>query len=193
MMERLAAWFPVMLLAAVAAVTVWLDRQVQPPEPVANAKARHDPDYIVDNFTVTRIGPDGVVRYKLTARKMQHYPDDDTTDLEAPKLVNFRGANVTVTATAKTATLSSNGDDAYLKDDVRLVRAAYANRSELTVRTTWLHVIPDTGIAKTDRPVRIEDATTLITSNGLEFNNDTHILKFLSNVRGRYEIPKHAR
>lgn len=193
MMQRLAAWFPVMLLAAVAAVTVWLDRQVQPPEPVADAKARHDPDYIVDNFTVTRIGPDGVVRYKLVARKMQHYPDDDTTDLDAPKLVNYRGANVTVTATAKTATLSSNGDDAYLKEDVRLVRAAYANRSELTVRTTWLHVIPDTGIAKTDRPVRIEDATTVITSNGLEFNNDTHILKFLSNVRGRYEKPTQAR
>jgi lipopolysaccharide export system protein LptC len=190
MMQRVTAWFPVLLLAAVAAVTLWLDRQVQPPESAANSKTRHDPDYIVKNFTVTRIGPDGVVRYKLDARRMLHYPDDDTTFLEAPKLVNFRGSNVTVTATSKTATLSSNGDNAYLNDDVRLVRSAYANRSELTVQTTWLHVIPDDGIAKTDRPVRIQDATTLITSNGLEFNNDTHIMKFLSNVRGRYEKAK---
>ena len=190
MMQRLTTWFPVLLLAAVAAVTVWLDRQVQPPEPAGNGKARHDPDYVVNNFTVTRIGPDGVVRYKLTARSMQHYPDDDTTDLDAPKLVNFRGSNVTVTATAKTATLSSNGERAVLKDDVRLIRSAYGNRSELTVQTTLLHIIPDSGIAATDRPVRIQDATTLITSNGLEFNNDTHIIKFLSNVRGRYEKPK---
>ena len=190
MMQRLTSWFPVLLLAAVAAMTVWLDRQVQPPEPVGNAKARHDPDYIVNNFTVTRIGPDGVVRYKLTARRMQHYPDDDTTDLEAPKLVNFRGDNVTVTATSKTATLSSNGDTADLKDDVRLVRSAYGKRSEMTMQTTSLHIIPDSGIAKTKDPVRIQDATTLITSNGLEFNNETHIIKFLSNVRGRYEKPK---
>lgn len=189
-MQRLAAWFPVLLLAAVAAVTVWLDRQVQPPEPAGNSKARHDPDYIVNNFTVTRIGPDGIVRYKLTARRMEHYPDNDTTFLDAPKLVNFRNASVTVTATAKTATLSSNGENAYLEEDVRLVRSAYGNRSALTVQTTWLHVIPDYGIAKTDRPVRIQDATTVITSNGLEFNNDTQIIKFLSMVRGRYEKPK---
>jgi len=187
MIERLTAWFPIVLLAAVAAVTVWLDRQIQPPEAASNGRARHDPDYIVDNFTITRIGPDGAVRYKLNARRMLHYPDDDTTSLEAPKLVNFRGADVTVTATAKTATLSSNGENAYLNDDVRLVRAAYAEHSELTVATTWLHVIPDDGIAKTDKPVRIHDANTLITSDGLEFDNETHILKLLSNVRGRYE------
>lgn len=189
-MQRLTAWFPVLLLAAVAAVTVWLDRQVQPPETGGSGKARHDPDYIVDNFTVTRIGPDGVVRYKLNARRMQHYPDDDTTDLEAPKFVNFRGSGMTVTASSKTATLSSNGEDAYLKDDVRLTRSAYENRGELTVRTSWLHVIPDDGIAKTDKQVRIQDANTLITSDGLEFNNETRILKLLSNVRGRYDKTK---
>ncbi|MCE9641525.1 MAG: LPS export ABC transporter periplasmic protein LptC [Betaproteobacteria bacterium] len=187
MMQRLTTWFPVLLLAAVAAVTVWLDRQVQPPEAGVSGKSRHDPDYIVDNFAVTRIGPDGIVRYKLDARRMQHYPDDDTTDLVAPKFVNFHGAGVTVTASSKTATLSSNGENAYLKDDVRLTRSAYENRGELTVLTSWLHVIPDDGIAKTDKPVRIQDANTLITSDGLEFNNETRILKLLSNVRGRYE------
>ena len=94
---------------------------------------------------------------------------------------------MTVTASSKTATLSSNGENAYLKDNVRLTRSAYENRGELTMLTSWLHVIPDDGIAKTDKPVRIQDANTLITSDGLEFNNETRILKLLSNVRGRYE------
>ena len=31
MMHRFTSWFPVVLLAAVAAMTVWLDQQVQPP------------------------------------------------------------------------------------------------------------------------------------------------------------------
>ena len=118
---------------------------------------------------------------------MQHFPDDDTTLLEAPTFVNFRGAGITITASSKTATLSSNGDDAYLHDDVRLTRSAHAKRGELTVRTNWLHVIPDAGIARTDQPVRIQDANILITSDGLEFNNETRILKLHSNVRGRYE------
>lgn len=190
MIQRLTAWFPVVLLALVAAVTVWLDRQVQPPEQQPSGKGRHDPDYIAENFTVTRIGPDGGVRYQLTARRMQHYPDDDTTDLETPKVVNYREGGITVTATSKTAKLSSNADDVYLQDDVRLVRAPYPEHSELVVSTTWLHVVPDAGTARTDRPVRIQDANTLVTSDGLEFDNNTRILKLLSNVRGRYEKPR---
>ncbi len=192
-MQRLTAWFPVVLLVAVAAVTVWLDRQVQPPERTHDGKMRHDPDYMVDNFSATRVGPDGVVRYMLSARRMVHYPDDDTTHLDAPKLVNFGKSNETITVTSKTALLSSNGENAYLTDDVRLVRSAYADKSELTMQTSWLHIIPDDDIAKTDKPVKIYDANTLITSVGLEFNNKTRILKLLSNVRGKYEKPKPAR
>ena len=53
-----------------------------------------------------------------------------------------------MTATSKTAKLSSNGENAYLQDDVRLTRSAYGIHSELTMLTTWLHVIPDDGIAQ---------------------------------------------
>jgi lipopolysaccharide export system protein LptC len=190
MMQRLSAWFPVILLAAVAGVTVWLDRQLQPPERAGEGKTRHDPDYVAENFSSTRTGPDGAPRYTLSARRMVHYPDDDTTYLDAPKLVNFRGSGATVTVTSKNAMLSSNGENAYLTDDVRLVRSAYADKSEMTMLTSYLHVIPDDDIAETDKPVEIHDANTLITSVGLEFNNKTRILKFLSNVRGRYEKPK---
>lgn len=190
MMQRLSAWFPVMLLAAVAGVTVWLDRQLQTPERPGESKARHDPDYIAENFSATRTGPDGGPRYTLSARRMVHYPDDDTTYLDAPKLVNFRDSRVAVTVTSKNAMLSSNGENAYLTDDVRLVRSAFADKSEMTMRTSYLHVVPDDDIAETDKPVQIQDANTLITSVGLEFNNRTRILKLLSNVRGRYEKPK---
>ena len=190
MMHRFTSWFPVVLLAAVAATTVWLDQQVQPPERSRDGKARHDPDYVVENLAATRFGPDGLPRYSLSARHMVHYPDDDTTHLQAPKLVNFSGANATVTVTSKTAMVSSNGENAYLKDDVRLVRAAYAGQSELTMQTSYLHVIPDADIAKTDQPVRVSDARIVITAVGLEFNNQTRILKLLSNVRGRYEKPR---
>lgn len=192
-MHRITSWFPVVLLAAVAATTVWLDQQVQPAERSRDGKARHDPDYVVENLAATRFGPDGLPRYSLSARHMVHYPDDDTTHLEAPKLVNFSRSNATVTVTSKTAMVSSNGEDAYLTDDVRLVRAAYADKSELTMQTSYLHVIPDDDIAKTDKPVRISDAHILITAVGLEFNNQTRILKLLSNVRGRYEKPNPKR
>ena len=194
MIQRYSAWFPVLLLAALAAVTVWLDREVQPPEQGIDGKTRHDPDYIVENFSATRIGPDGRPQHTLRAKRMAHYPDDDSTHLEAPKLTTFRAARETITVTAKTALLSSNGEHAYLQDDVRLVRSAReGSGGELVVETTWLHVIPDQHIAQTDRAVRIADANMLITAIGLELNSEKKVLKLFSNVRGRYEKNRPAR
>lgn len=187
MMHRSTAWFPIVLLAAFAALTFWLDRQMQPTAHPNEEKARHDPDYVVENFSTTRIGPDGIPRHALSARRMVHYPDDDSTFLETPKLASFINSGATVTVTSKNAVLSSDGKNAYLTDDVRLVRSAYGNKGELAIRTSYLHVIPDEHIARTDRPVQISGMHTRITSVGLEFNSETGILKLLSNVRSTYE------
>ena len=193
MIQRFTAWFPIVLLGAFTALTFWLDREMQLTEHQRENNARHDPDYIVENFFATRIGTDGIPRYTLSARRMVHYPDDDITLLEIPKLVNYANSSATLTVTAKNAMLSSDGENAYLTDDVRLVRSAYAANNELTVRTSYLHIIPDADIIKTDKPVEVSDMHTLITSVGLEFNNQTRILKLLSNVRSTYEKSKPTR
>ena len=185
MMQRLSAWFPVVLLALVAAVTVWLDRQVQPPEAVPSGKGRHDPDYIADNFTVSRIGPDGAVRYRMTARRMQHYPDDDSTELTKPRFMTF-GQGAPMSITANHGLVSSNGGNLYFRGDVRAARAPYANNSELVVTTQYLHVLPDDNIARTDQPVTIQDASMTIDAVGMELNNETRILKLNAKVRGVY-------
>ena len=109
MKDRLTAWFPIVLLALLAAVTLWLDRQVQPPEALRDGNARHDPDYIIANIAATRIGADGNPRYTLSAQRVTHYPDDDSTHLDQPRLVHFGGAKAPVTATSRTALVSSNG------------------------------------------------------------------------------------
>jgi lipopolysaccharide export system protein LptC len=192
-MQRYSAWFPVLLLAAFAALTFWLDHLLQTGDRPRDAKGRHDPDYIVEHFSATRIGPDGVARYTLSARRMMHFPDDDTTELAAPTLVNFGSGGASVTAAAKNALVSSDGENIYLTDDVSLIRSADADKGELKVETSYLHVIPDQDVAKTDRPVQITDAHTRITSVGLEFNNQTRILKLLSNVRSTYDNPQPAR
>jgi lipopolysaccharide export system protein LptC len=192
MMDRLNAWFPVILLALLAAVTVWLNQQVQPPDRPAAGAARHDPDYIVENLAATRFGPDGNRRYTLNAQRVTHYPDDDSTHLDGAQLVEFSKA-APVTVSARTALVSSNGEEIFLHDDVKVVRAAYANHSELTLETTYLHAIPDNDFAQTDQPVKIYDADTVITAVGLEFYNATRVLNLMSNVRGRYEKPQRPR
>jgi lipopolysaccharide export system protein LptC len=71
-----------------------------------------------------------------------------------------------------------------------VVRAPYGDKSELVVRTDYLHILPDDNIARTDQPVTITDANIVVNAIGLELNSETRILKLHSRVRGTYEQNK---
>lgn len=187
-MNRLAQLFPFLLLGLLASLTFWLDQAVQ-QGPKASETERHDPDYIIENVAARRMGPDGQIRHTLHARRMTHYPDDDSTLLETPRFVSNASARAPVTITSRTATVSSGGENLYFETDVHATRAAYADRSELVLNTSFLHVIPDENIARTDRPVTITDAHTVAKAVGLELNSETRIIQFLSRFEGTYHDP----
>ena len=65
MIQRLTAWFPLLLLAASPRSPSGSTATCSAGGRSATGKARHDPDYIAENFTMTRIGPDGAVRYRM--------------------------------------------------------------------------------------------------------------------------------
>jgi lipopolysaccharide export system protein LptC len=192
MNDRLTAWFPLVLLATLAALTFWLDSYVRPPVTGADSAARHDPDYIVEGLSAVRMDVDGGVKYSLSAERMVHYPDDDTTHLRRPRFVSYATTQAPVTVTAREGLVSSEGENIYFHDDVLVTRAPYANRSELRMTTTYLHVVPDSNIVKTDRPVTITDANTTVHAVGLELNSETQVLRLLSRVKGTYHDPNRS-
>lgn len=189
MSERFTAWFPLLLLSALAALTFWLDRFVQPPATGRAGSVRHDPDYIVDGLSAIRMAPDGSIKHTLQAEKMTHFPDDDSTHLVSPRFVSYSTAQAPVTITSRAGLVSSQGENIYFQDNVVLKRAPFADNSELTMRTSYLHVIPDDSIARTDRPVTLTDANTVVHAVGLELNSETRVLKLFSRVRGTYHDP----
>ena len=191
--ERMTTALPLIFAGMLAGLTFWLDRVAQAPAGAVGTASRHDPDYIVQGFSAMRMGESGVARYTLSAAKMVHYPDDDTTLLTTPKFISYGSARSPVTITAMEAVVSSNGQHVYFQDDVQVTRAPYGELSELVMRTAFLHVIPDDNLARTDRDVTITDAATTVTAVGLELNNDTRVIKLMSRVRGTYDPKKGPR
>ncbi len=189
--DRLALWFPAGLLALLAMLTFWLDRTVQPPPPKNDGSSRHDPDYTVENFTATRMGQDGLPRHTLSAARMVHYPDDDSTHLDRPHFISFAQGKAPLHIQSSSGLISKDGEHAYFTGNVQVTREAFRDRSALTLTTSYLHVIPDQDLALSDKPVAIRDAHTNIDGVGLELNNKTHVMKLFSRVKGRYEKPKH--
>jgi len=190
MNDRIAIWFPIGLMLLLAGLTYWLDHSVQPPPPTRDGSNRHDPDYIIERFTATRLGIDGKPAHSLAARKMVHYPDDDSSHLEQPTFSSFQKDKPQMRITGDKALVSRDGEHVYFTGNVRVTREAFANNSELIVTTSYLHIIPDKGIANTNKPVVIRNAHTHITAIGLELNDKTRNLKLFSRVKGRYDKAK---
>lgn len=187
MTRNLAAWAALIFLGLFAALTFWLDRTVQPPPPKLDGSARHDPDTIVENFSALQLDPAGRPRYALAAVKMTHYPDDETTHLERPHFTRFNPNTAPLHALAQRGLLSKDGEEAHLHDKVTVIREAYNNKSELTLRTSYLHVMPNKELAVTDKPVTIDDAHTHITAVGLKLDSKSNQFKLLSRVKARYD------
>ena len=187
MSDRFGGWFPLALLAVLAALTFWLDRVVQPQAIPRADSANHDPDYIVDGLSAMRMDPEGRIKHTLQAQKMTHFPEDDVTLLAEPRFVTYSEGRAPVTVTSRRARVSGDGEDVYFEDQVRVVRAALGQQSELVVETNYLHVIPDAHIARTNRPVTIHSDAGVITASGLELNSETRVLNLQGRVRSTFD------
>ena len=177
--------FPLALMTSLALLTFWLERTVQEEERPPQLR-RHDPDYVVTNFTTTTYNRDGAAESILSAGKMLHVPDDDSTELFAPRVVQAKPAEPRYTVRADRGALSREGDEIFLYENVVLVREADAGRPETRMTTEFLHILRDRSLVRTDRPVKIVEGSRSLSGRGMEYNNESRELLLRHDVVARF-------
>jgi lipopolysaccharide export system protein LptC len=183
---RPVGWLPLVILALLAGLTFWLNQLVQAPAIRADGALRHDPDLVVENFRAKKLGEDGKVLYTLVARKMVHYPDDNSAQLEKIVLEAFAPDQPKATITAERGQLLEGGDRVWFEGNVVVAREADERIEASRLTTDKLLVLPDDGLARTASPVVLENASGRVVADGLELNNQTRIAR-LDKVRATYK------
>jgi len=186
MKTRTNTLFSLVLAAGLAGLTMWLERAVQAPAGAAPNALEHDPDFIVERFTATSLDKAGRPESRLTARRMTHYPDDETTELEEPRLVQYREQGPPVRISAERGTVTKNGEEVRLYGNVLLVRDGAKGRPPLNMETTYLQVFPKQDIARTPEAVVITEGESRLTGVGLEYNTKTRQLELKAKVNGTF-------
>jgi len=192
-LDRLVAWSPVLLLGALSALTYWLDAQVRPPVSAFDGSGRHDPDIVIENFKAISLDADGNVRQALSARIARHFPDDDTTELDAPLITISEPGKPKLSVTSNRASVTGDQKNAYFSGKVKAVRdatAADAHDGPMTIESEYLHVIPKEDRIDTDKPVTITDARGIINATGMEIDNKAKTIKLKSRVSGQLQPQK---
>lgn len=178
--------FPLLLMLVLAVLTFWLEMMLREEEELRQAPRRHDPDYIVDRLLHTRFNAQGTAESTLAAEKMLHYPDDDSTELLAPRLVQTKANQPRVTVSAERATLSRDGEELFLYDNVLVVREAGAGRPETRLRTSFLQMARAQSVLRTDADVVITEGDRVLSGRGMEYNSESRQFSLRERVRGRY-------
>ena len=178
--------FPLTLMLALALLTLYLERTVRVDDRDPSLR-RHDPDYLLTNFTTTTYNRDGQPETMLSAAQMVHYPDDDSTALRAPRVVQTKPAEPRLTVDADRGVLSSGGDEIFLYDNVVLVREADALRPQARVTSSFLHILRERSLVRTDREVHIVEDRRSISGRGMEYYNESSEFLLRNDVQARFE------
>ena len=197
-LDRLIGWSPVLMLAALGALTYWLDAQVQPPPPRNDGSGRHDPDVFLEHFRAVTHDANGKPRESLAADRADHFPDDETSEVTQPQLLLTEPGKPTITLTADRGTLSADRENAYFNGNVRVHRDADQESDkkpstdaqgggELTLTTTYLHVVPNRSYAQTDKAVTIEEPRGIIRGTGMQLDLDAKTIKLDARVSGTFQ------
>jgi lipopolysaccharide export system protein LptC len=176
MRERGTLVSSLVLLSALAGGSYWLALRARLLDPVAKT-AKHEIDYYATEFEMVRMDDQGHPYYRLGAKRMEHYADDDSTDLARPSITSLSPDKPVVHITGRTGDVSSGGDLVHLDGDVKLIREATTTDPGLVADSAHMTVLPDENIAKTNTPVHAVHGGSTMDGDSMWFSDTDHLLK----------------
>jgi len=175
----------VLAMASVGALAWWLRQGEETPGSNMDDPERR-PDYTVDDFNVTTMDELGAPHRHLTATELRHYPDDDTKELETPRLTLYVETGPPWLVRSETAWISSDDNLIRMHGEVYIDRAAGVETRPVHMKTREVVVKRDENYAQTDQPVRITSESDWVTAeNGAQVWLEEKLrIRLLGRVRG---------
>lgn len=186
---------PLILMGTLTLVTFWLVKKNTPAEKSAIERVRlHEPDYIITNGALSALDEFGNTKYRVLGKKVIHYDDDASIDIETPRIRLFPPAKSPITVKADMGHLDGDLTILDLMNNAEIYRppqAASATepaRPRMLARSSYFKVLINDDIIETDKPITLEQGVSVIESTaGGIFNNIEQSMVLSGQVRGRIE------
>ena len=176
-----------LIIVLVLALLSWWLQDLWKETPIVRpVKDEHFPDYFMENFTITDMNKQGEPTYILSAKRLDHFADDNSTEIIQPSIL-FKDTNGDWSISAQRAHILSDNRIIHLYDNVKITRASTKAKNALSISTEYLKVNTENKIAETDKLAHIKTPQLELDTTGMVFDNNRGILKLLSDVKGSYE------
>ena len=111
-------------IAVMFGLSLWLQMNfLKPTLPQNGTVISHEPDYYIHKFTATGRDANGIA-YVLEAKRLAHFPDDNTALLDEPRLVQYEQDKSSRTTSSDSGLVYENGTKILLQGNVQVTQGA---------------------------------------------------------------------
>ena len=131
-----------------------------------------EPDFFVEGAAITQFQDDGSIQYRLKAREIRHFEDEQYTRLLEPDLELHNESELPWRITSERGEIhgtaaAPGGEQVLLRDGV-VVHQAGSGSEFMTIRCEALDVYPERKYAETRRDVMIETDVGRTAARGMQ-------------------------
>ena len=177
MKERASIVVSLIILLALVMGTWWAADysqraiEIDPP-----SRITHEPDTWAKKIMLLRTDETGIVIHRLEGDLMEHFPDDKSYELIAPRVFGLKPENPLTVATSRIAVIYDEGNRIIMRGDAVVLRLGDAERQPLNFRSEELTLLVKEDVSYTGLPAVATSGRSRMSGTGMRFNNATQQL-----------------
>ena len=187
--DALSIYLPVLIMGALALGSYWMLRSAPLlPAPTPEQAPVHEADYFMRDFSSRTFFPDGRLKSELFGSYAQHFPDNDSIEVENARIRSFNESGQLTTANAQRLKTDGKQSHYLLEGEVVVVRESATSASgrvqpALSFRGEQLRVLDNSKKVESDRPVVMTRNQDRVTADTLRYDDASKVAVLRGRVR----------
>jgi len=191
LLDVVSAYLPLLMMAVLASGTWWLVHNAPGIEVPSEAPPlRHEADYTMTRFVVQRFGSDGALRTEIEGERLQHFPDDDTLEIDQARIRAIGSDGVVTVANARKALANGDGSEVQLLGDAHVVRPAHGKDEQIEFRSDFLHAFRNVERLRSHLPVVVTQGQSVVRAQGMEYDNLARVVDLKGRTSATFVPPR---
>jgi lipopolysaccharide export system protein LptC len=141
-------------------------------------------------FVVQRFASDGALRTQIEGDRLRHFPDDDTLEIDQPRIRAIGSDGVVTLADARKALANGDGSELQLLGDAHVVRPAQGKEEKIEFRGEFLQAFRNVERLRSHLPVVVTQGESVVHAEGMEYDNLKRVVDLKGRTRATFVSPR---